>query len=259
MSRPQTALAVLPRLTALALAFLVALFSLLRWERVRNVEDGLLSVPPQRVVKIAACGYDNVLADAFYLRFSTYWGYWLTHGRKFHNLFPLLDIITSLDPDLHPAYEVGALALADADQVGKAVDLLNKGSAQHPEDYWYPYQAGLMIFLYSNDYLRAAHYFDVSSHKPGAPPDPAYFEARMYNVAHRRTDALDQWVRIYLSGDKDMAEVASHSLRKLYQIDARWIDLYEDRSDPVARRLAGRALLKAGVDLSVIDRAAEPS
>lgn len=236
-------------LGSLALAYV----ALGQWQRARDVEQGLLSVPPARIVQAAACGFDNFLGDLFYMRFSTYWGYWLTHGRKYHNMYPLLDLITSLNPEFHPAYEVGALALADSGEIEQSVRLLDKGAALHPQDYWYPYQAGLMLFLYSNKYVLAAHYFDVASHKPDADPSAAYFEARMFNVARRRTDAIDEWIHIYLTGNKDMATVAANSLEKLYHIDPQWIDLYLS-DNALGHRLAGRALLKAGVDLSVVGR-----
>ena len=238
---------------ALALACAVATFSLRRWERVGDVQAGFLSVPPARLVELSAGGFDNLLADAFYLRFTTYWGYWLVHGRKFHNLYPLLELITHLDPDLHPAYEVGALALADSGDTAAAVRLLDQGAAGHPGDYWYPYQAGMMLFLYSDHYALAAHYFGLAAADPNAHPAAAYFQARMYNQAHRRTDAIDEWIHIYYSGNRAMAIVATKSLATLYHIDARWLDWL--RSDnPLARRLAGRALLRAGADLSYVER-----
>ncbi len=234
----------------------LALFSLARWQAARGPEAGLLSVPPAQILEVGACGFDNLLADAYYLRFSTYWGFWLTHGRKFHNLYPLLDLITDLDPNFHSAYEVGALALSDEGQVDRAVDLLDKGASRHPSDYWYPYQAGLMLFLYSDHWVEAARYFGMAAAKPGADPSAAYFEARMFNVAHRRTDAIDEWIKIYLSGDRDMARVAASSLAKLFHIKSTWIDLYLS-DNALAHRLAGRALLRAGVDLHFLDQTAQ--
>lgn len=242
-------------LVALVVSVAVALFSLLRWQAARGPEAGLLSVPPAQIVEVGACGFDNLLADAFYVRFSTYWGFWLTHGRKFHNLYPLLDLVTDLDPNFHSAYEVGSLALSDEGQVDRAVELLDKGASRHPADYWYPYQAGLMLFLYSNHWVRAARYFGIAAAKPGADPSAAYFEARMFDVAHRKTDAIDEWITIYLSGHKDMAKVATHSLEKLFHIKSVWIDLYLS-DNALAHRLAGRALLRAGVDLHFLDQTA---
>ncbi|MBI6545336.1 MAG: hypothetical protein HY692_00990 [Cyanobacteria bacterium NC_groundwater_1444_Ag_S-0.65um_54_12] len=202
--------------SAFLLAIGLANFSLDRWQTARSRQEGLLSVPPLGALKVVACGYRNLLADICYLRFTTYWGYWLTHGRKFHNLFPLLELVVELDPDFRPAYEVGALALADAGKPFAAADLLAKGAQRSPADYWYPYQAGLMFFLYSNNYLLAAKYFERAARLPTAPPEAGFFAARMYLEGGKRDLAIATWANIHTrTTDKNVREVASRALGRL--------------------------------------------
>lgn len=237
----------------------VAFTGLHRWEAVRDREQGLLSVPPANLTKILASGYENMVADIFYMQFTTYWGYWLTHGRKFHNLYPLLDLVTELDHDFRSAYEVGALALADAGDLNRAVDLLLKGAHYHPKDHWYPYQAGLMLFLYGNDYLLAAKYFEMASRIPGAPPDAAYFSARMYAEKGQKELARKRWLQIYIeasrSSDKARLEVAGRALKrfKLDGDDLDFIEIYATHPDLEAKKLAAFALRKRGIDVLDVD------
>lgn len=244
---------------ALFLSGAVAFTALHRWEVVRDREQGLLSVPPANLVKILASGYQNMVADIFYMQFTTYWGYWLTHGRKFHNLYPLVDLVTELDPEFRSAYEVGALALADSGQLNQAVDLLLKGSHYHPNDHWYPYQAGLMLFLYSNDYLLAAKYFEMASGKPGAPPDASYFAARMYAETGQKELARRRWLELYLAAarahDKARLEVASRALKrfKLGDDDLDYVQIYATHPDLETKRLAALALRKRGIDILEAD------
>ncbi|MBM3268764.1 MAG: hypothetical protein FJZ01_14075 [Candidatus Sericytochromatia bacterium] len=233
--------------------------SLHKWEAVRDRDKSLLSVPPVNLVKMASAGYRNMLADVFYMRFTTYWGYWLTHGRKFHNLYPLLDLVTELDPNFKTAYEVGALALSDSGQVKLAVDLLLKGAHYHPQDHWYPYQAGMMLFLYSEDFLLSAKYFEMAAKIPGAPADAEFFAARMYLQGGQKELARNRWLQIYLeavrSDDRSRREVASRSLGryKVGEQERDFLDVYALTDDLDTKRMAAFALKKRGIDVLAID------
>lgn len=203
------------------LALLVAggctLGSLLRWEAEASSRPlGLLSVPPSVALKLGAMGFRNVAADALYLRFVGYWGYQLTHGRNFHNLYPLLSAIVELDPRFHAAYELGALALGDSGEPQKAVELLEKGAKHDPTNWYFPYQAGMTLFFFSEDYLLAARYFERAAKLPGARPEAGYFAARMYERGERKELAVATWRAIYLQADNpSIREVAKRSLEKL--------------------------------------------
>ncbi|MEB3236313.1 MAG: hypothetical protein VKO64_01650 [Candidatus Sericytochromatia bacterium] len=167
------------------------------WATARVRLPGLQSVPPPRVAKAIAAGFDGFLADLAYIRFSTYWGYWLTHGRAFHNVAPLLDLVVTLDPRLRSAYEIGSVALGDAGDVDGAIRLLAKGAKASPTDSWYPFQTGMMLFLYSTRYAEAATAFERAASMPGADPAAAFFAARMHLSSARKDMALRIWYDIW--------------------------------------------------------------
>lgn len=194
-----------------------ALGSLLHWEKeAASRPPGLLSVPPAAALKVGSMGFRNLAADALYLRFVGYWGHQLTHGRNFHNLYPLLSAMVELDPKFHAAYELGALALGDSGEPLKAVELLEKGAKHDPKNWWFPYHSGMTLFFFSEDYLLAARYFERAAAIPGSPPEASYFAARMYEKGQRKELAIASWRAIYRGADNpSVREVAKRALEKL--------------------------------------------
>lgn len=201
-------------LTLLALAGAAGIVGKLR-DPADPVRQGYLSVAPAPAGRIVA-GFNNLVADALYMRFTVYWGYQLRHGRHFQNMYPMLSLITDLDPRFQPAYEMGALALGDCGKPEEAVALLEKGAKHAPDSYWFPYQAGLTLFFFGDDHLGAARYFEQAASKPNAPPAASYFAARMYAEADRKDLAIKTWQRIYASSkDPSVRQVAKNALARL--------------------------------------------
>lgn len=179
------------------------------------LRQGYLSVPPKPLGTMVG-GFQNLAADFWYMRFASYWGYQLTHGRHFQNLYPLLDLITDLQPRYMQAYEFGALALGDNKQLDEAVRLLEKGAKHAPENYYFPYKAGMTLFFFGEDYMRAARYFERAARLPGAPPEARYFAARMYEKSTRRDLAIASWRHTYQSAkDPSVRQVAKNALKRL--------------------------------------------
>lgn len=179
------------------------------------IRQGYLSVPPKPLGTMVG-GFRNLAADLWYMRFASYWGYQLTHGRHFQNLYPLLDLITDLEPRFIQAYDFGALALGDNKQVDEAVLLLEKGAKHDPENHWFYYKAGLTLFFFSEDYMRAARYFERAAALPGAPPEARYFAASMYERSTRRDLAIASWRHTYETAtDPSVRQVAKRALERL--------------------------------------------
>lgn len=179
------------------------------------IRQGYLSVPPKPLGTMVG-GFQNLAADLWYIRFAGYWGYQLTHGRHFQNLYPLLDLITDLEPRFIQAYDFGSLALGDNNQVDEALQLLEKGRKHDPKNYWFSYKAGLTVFFFSEDYIRAARYFEQAATLPGAPPEARYFAASMYERSKRRDLAIASWKHTYETApDPSVRQVAKRALERL--------------------------------------------
>ena len=99
--------------------------------------DDLLVTSP-KLLKMASLEYAPLLADIYWTRAVQYYGQ--KHAGNDPNLmllWPLLNIATTLDPNLLPAYRFGAMFLSDAAPRGAgrpdlAVELIERGIQANP-------------------------------------------------------------------------------------------------------------------------------
>jgi len=150
-------------------------------------------------------------------------------------LWPLLNITTTLDPNLIVAYRFGSTFLSDAPPRGAgdpdhAVELLRCGLQANP-DYWRLYQdMGNVYYFDKKDYPRAAEAFAEGAKNPKA--------------------AI--WMKVMAA--KISAE--GESLETSYFL---WRDVYQTTKDPQVKRNAELhlRLVKVDLDLRELNRRAD--
>lgn len=150
-------------------------------------------------------------------------------------LWPLLDITTTLDPNLIVAYRFGSTFLSDAPPRGAgdpehAVELLRRGVMANP-DYWRFYQdMGNVYYFDKKDYARAAESFAEGAKNPQA--------------------AI--WMKVMA------AKIAAdgESLETSYFL---WRDIYQTAKEPQIKKNAGLhlRLVKVDLDLRELNRLAD--
>jgi len=109
-------------------------------DRARSVrpEDpnvGVSYLPTSEALKLVSMGYENVVADALWLRTVTYYGAWAKgdHGLDFFR--ELTHRVVDLDPWFVEGYKFGAFVLADdLDRMDEAHALLAKGGERMPNN-----------------------------------------------------------------------------------------------------------------------------
>jgi tetratricopeptide (TPR) repeat protein len=135
--------------------------------------DDLLVTSP-KLLKMASLEYAPLLADVYWTRAVQYYGQ--KHAGNDPNLmllWPLLNIATTLDPNLLPAYRFGAMFLSDAAPRGAgrpdlAVELIQRGIQANP-DYWRFYEdLGFIYYFDMKDYAKASQAFLDGSKNPHA-------------------------------------------------------------------------------------------
>src|SRR5271170_1661695 len=101
----------------LAVSMTACVFLLRHIDRIRPQAsiDDVLYVSSPKMVKRASLGFNGLMACIYWTRAVQYFGHrHYDHAHTYNELAPLLEITTSLDPHLLPAYQFGASFLAPA-------------------------------------------------------------------------------------------------------------------------------------------------
>jgi hypothetical protein len=127
-----------------------------------------------KLVKVMSLEYAPLLADIYWTRVVQYYGNKHVRGQaNLELLWPMLDITTTLDPNLLISYRFGAMFLSQAPPAGAgrpdlAVPLIQRGIQANP-DYWRLYEdLGFVYYFDLKDYQKASAAFLEGSKKPNA-------------------------------------------------------------------------------------------
>lgn len=178
------------------------------------------------LLKKLSFGYDSLLADVYWTRTIQYYGARIgKHHTNFDLLFPLLDITTTLDPNLIAAYRFGAIFLSEASPLGparpdQAIQLVKRGIAENSEDWGLYSDLGFIYYWRLKDYPNAAAAYLEGSKNPAAPI----------------------WMRL-------MAARVAEKGGSIETSRMIWTQMYESTKDPTVRKW----LLEQLQELTVLD------
>jgi hypothetical protein len=186
-----------------------------------RMEDVLLISSPEFLRK-ASLGYSGLLADIYWMRVVQYFGRkHLRDSMQYKALAPLLDMTTTLDPNLVVAYEWGSTFLQQPPPSGAgdddaAVALIRKGIRNNPDHWRLYFTLGFIQYLGQHDYLGAAKTFEEGSKVPNAHPWMRIMAAKMLSDAGNIETARYMWQNIYNeSTDKNLKQNAELHLASL--------------------------------------------
>jgi hypothetical protein len=141
-----------------------------------RVQDESLYLWSGRHVKRMAAGFENLMADVYWLRTVQYFGghRLFASGKRFELLFPLIDVTTTLDPRLEIAYRYGAIFLCEpppigAGRIAEGLAILERGAERLPLSWRLRQDAGYFRYLFLHDYEGASRVLDDAARIPGAP------------------------------------------------------------------------------------------
>jgi len=147
-------------------------------------------VPRASAVRWLSLGHATLAANLFWLRAVQYMGDERADQRGWAKLFPLVDLVTDLDPRHGYAYQVASNVLGGAGRVEESNRLLEKGTANVPDRYILPFHRAVNAFLYQGDYAGAGHWFERAATTPGAPPHLRENVVAFYVKGNRADAAL---------------------------------------------------------------------
>jgi hypothetical protein len=185
------------------------------------------------LLKVISLEYTPLLADIYWTRAVQYYGG--KQAREDANidlLWPLLDVTTTLDPNLVVAYRFGSTFLSEPPPRGAGrpdlgIALIERGIRENPE-YWRFYEdLGFIYYFELRDYKRAAAAFLEGSKKPGAMLWMKAFAARIAEQGETPEISTLLWREIYESASNP--EIKGNALMHLKllraQADCKQLDL----------------------------------
>jgi hypothetical protein len=207
-------------------------------DRIRDDEplQEVLYIPSPKVVKRMSLGYSGLLADIYWTRVVQYFG--TKHkakAKQYLILDPLLEMTTTLDPKLLPAYQFGSVFLAQKPPEGAgdplaATRLVEKGIRENPQAWRLYYDLGYIYWIELKDAAKAADAFNRGSNIPGAQPWMRVMAAALAGHAGETETAIYMWTNILNSSeDADLKANAINRLRCL-RVDSE-VKILQDRVD----------------------------
>lgn len=171
----------------------------------------LMYLPPPETARLLALGFNQVMADWYWVKALQYFTDPFQATNKYRNLADILDVVVGLDPDFEYAYKFGGIAIpydtgrlrwANADQ---AIDLLARGSKRFPENWQLHFHLGFYLLNFRNDPAGAAEQFASASRIRGSPPYLGRFATRLFSASGEVDRAL-VFAQTMLAGATDPAE-----------------------------------------------------
>ena len=196
-----------------ALATIPVLFALLfvlqqridaRTRSEAQTQEELLLRSPAAIEKMSL-GYNALLADVYWTRAVQYYGERVaTPHATFGLLWPLLNISTTLDPKLLPAYHFGAIFLSQPGASGAgrpdlAVKLVKRGIAANPKRWGLYSDLGFLYYWHFQDYKDAANAYLAGAKDADGPGWMPIMAARMEQKGGSIETSRLMWSQIYES------------------------------------------------------------
>jgi tetratricopeptide (TPR) repeat protein len=190
--------------------------------RPRATIEDVLYVSSPATVKRASLGFNGLMACIYWTRAVQYFGN-RHHDRSetFNELAPLLEITTTLDPNMIPPYQFGATFLAPRSPSGagepdRAIKLMEYGIQHNPDNWHLYYDLGFVYYTELKDYKKAGEAFDRGSKVPNAHPFLKLLAAQMEEHAGDFATARMLWTATYEgSHEKNIRQNAREHLRCL--------------------------------------------
>ncbi len=190
--------------------------------RPREIVDDTLYIASPKMVKRATLGFDGLVACIYWTRAVQYFGHrHYLRETQYNELAPLLEITTTLDPQMMPAYLFGANFLAPAPPNGagqpqRAIRLMEYGIQHNPDNWRLYYDLGFIYYTELKDFKKAADAFQRGSEVPDAHPFLKVLAANMAEHAEDFSTARLLWSAAYQNSNE--ANIRQNALEHLRAI-----------------------------------------
>jgi hypothetical protein len=209
-----------------------------------------------KLVRAMSLEYAPLMADIYWTRVVQYYGdKHERHDTNFELLWPLLDLTTTLDPNLLVAYRFGSTFLSEPSPRGAGhpelgIALLERGIQANPE-YWRFYEdLGFIYYFELKDYVKASAAFAEGSRNPDSQIWMKIMAAKIAAEGESLSTSIFLWNEVYqTTKDAQVKENAFTHLELLRaEQDCRQLDALADEFQKRAGRRPARMseLVQAG-------------
>lgn len=204
----------------------------------------VLWLPSGTLVKRLALGFDSLVADVYWMRAIVYYGgKHMEEGttQNFDLLYPLLEVVTTVDPRFKVAYRFGSIFLTEGYPNGpgrpdQAIALLKSGIERDAPRWEYMHDIAFVYYWWLHDYEAAAQWFDRGGDQKDAPSWLKPMAATTLARGGNRVSSRFLWKQILDTTDGDwLRQSAQHRLSQLDAMDVI------DRLNTITARFAARA------------------
>lgn len=197
------------------------------WQPYRP-ENSLLWVRSGDAASKLSLGFRNILADIYWMRAIVYYGGKKRAGSDRPNydlLYPLLELVTSLDPHFRIAYRFGAVFLTESypDGPGRpdlGMQLLQRGIERDSGRWTYYHDIGFIYYWWLRDLPNAAKWFALAAERPAAPEWLKPMAAVTLAEGGNRRSSRQLWTGLLNSDVAYLRKNAAHRLQQLDAMDA---------------------------------------
>jgi hypothetical protein len=157
----------------------------------RDIRAGareLIYLPPPATARLLSLGFNQVVADWYWVRALQYFSDPVQSLNRYRNLSDILDVVLAVDPDDQYVYKFGGLAIPyDVGRLNwantdKAIELLERGVARFPRNWELHFQLGFYLLNFRKDPTAAAEQFAIAAQIPGSPAYLKLFAARLFSA-----------------------------------------------------------------------------
>jgi hypothetical protein len=185
----------------------------------------VMYVQSPAAVRRAALSFDALAADLYWIRAIQHYGGTKRSGdpnASYDQLYPLLDLTTSLDPRFNVAFRFGAIFLSEPAPNGPgrpdlAIALLEKGLTLQPHRWEYAQDIGFVHYWWRRDYKTAAEWF-LRGADNGGPDWLRQLAAVTLARGGNRASSRRLWQEVLAGADEDW--LIRMARQRLLQLDA---------------------------------------
>ena len=183
----------LPLIIAALLFFAFQIQKNIDTQKGLHKKEGIdIVVPSGQYMKVAVLGYNNVVADLYYLKAHQYVGTQEVRKADFPQLYPIIDLVTDLDPKFLTPHLFGGLVLSlSGMHVDESILILKKAYKMDPTVWQTGFYLGFNYWYYLQEYDRAVEYTSKAATQPGAPSFLSTLAANLYAESKRPDMAID--------------------------------------------------------------------